>query len=452
MIKKLLSTVALVAIISSASAQLSSMVEPAGTITKQTLVESNFNSTSNTNAKASTILVGDTLWYYFNKHYYRNAAGTGYYTLKCPTSSTAYTTDRFGNIFKNAGSLTITGLEAFASRQASSPTASITMRILLYNVTAGMPVLPALDSITAVLTGTAATQLGGNFTNPKVVTGDYAVMYRKVAGAAGDTIRAWMNNAYTSTATTGTAAQKYGEGMGLSRISGTVMTMTGTYGAGTDFEFLVAPRVGFQATASQTSPAGIYCTNTPYTFNNTSSYWLGHRMYNLNQFYRTWKPFTNTVTISPAPDSVFTINYGDGTGNFYPTTGNPNPNHTYTVAGPFTGTLTAKYRRMADSGVQLQDAAVFTKTVSTCAGITTLSGIEAVVLYPNPSFSGVVNIANLPSESAIDVVNMLGQSVFKDKANAGTYTTDLSNLPKGSYFVKISSINEKTKIVKVILN
>jgi hypothetical protein len=47
---------------------------------------------------------------------------------------------------------------------------------------------------------------------------------------------------------------------------------------------------------------------------------------------------------------------------------------------------------------------------------------------------------------------MLGQSVYKDRANAGTYSTDLSLLPKGSYFVKINALNEKTKILKLILN
>lgn len=449
MIKKLLSIVAIAAFVGTASAQTNLVAEPAGPLTKQAVVESNLN--PNANAKLSTILVGDTLWYYFNKHFYRNAAGTGYYTLKAPYSSTAVTIDRFGNVFKNNGSLTVAGLEAVVSRQATSPSASITVRIMLYNVTAGMPVMPALDSISAVVTGTAATFVGGNFSTPKVVTGDYAVMYKRVSSVTGDTIRAWMNNAYTSTATAGTAAQKYGEGMGLSRISGTVMSNTNLYGTNTDFEFLVAPRVGFQATASQSSSsASPYCTSTPYTFNNTSSYWLGHRMYNLNEFYRRWRPFTNTVTITP--DSVYTWNFGDGTGNQFTTTGNPNINHAYATAGTFNGTLTAKYQKMADSGVNLQDAANFSKTVSTCAGISTISGIEAVVLYPNPSNTGLVNIANLPSESTIEVINVLGQSVFKDKANAGTYSADLSALPNGSYFVKINANNEKNKIVKLILN
>lgn len=447
MIKKLLSIVAVAAAFSTANAQSNLVAEPAPAIQKTAVVESSTNS----NAKSSTIIVGDTLWYFFNKHFYRNPASTGYFTVKSPYTSTAVALDRFGCRFQNSGNLSITGLEAVLSRQATSPSASITVRVLLYNVTAGLPVLPALDSITAVVTGTAATFVGGNFTTPKFVSGDYAVMYRPVISVAGDTIRAWMNNAYTATATAGTANQKYGEGFGLVRASGTMLSMTGTFGAGTDYEFLVAPRVGFQATASQSSPAGTMCTNNLYTFNNTSSYWLGHRQYNLNQFYRQWKPFGN-LTNAIIPDSVYTWNFGDGTGNFYTTTGNPNLNHMYTVAGTYNGTLTAKYQKMSDIGITLTDAANFSKTISTCAGITAYSGVEAVVIYPNPSSNGSVNIANLPSESSIDVVNMLGQSVYKATANAGNYSADLSTLPKGSYFVKINSNNEKTKIVKLILN
>jgi hypothetical protein len=228
------------------------------------------------------------------------------------------------------------------------------------------------------------------------------------------------------------------------------MTTTGAFiNADTDFEYLVAPRVAFNASAVQASASGTLCTGTAYTFTNNSSYQLGHRQYNLNEFYRMWRPFNNTVTITP--DSVYTWNFGDGTGPMYTTSGIPNIAHTYTAAGVYTGTLTAKYQRMADSGVKLQDATTFAKGVAVCAGIQVLAGVEAVNVYPNPS-TGLVYIANLPSESNIEVLNMLGQSVYSSKANQGNFTADLSTLPNGSYFVKISAVNEKTKIVKLILN
>jgi hypothetical protein len=444
MIKKLLSIGALCAAFSVVNAQSNLVVEPAGPLNKKAVIE-----TPNTavDAKTSVITTGDTLWYFFNKHFYRNPAATGFYTFNSP--NTAGVT-HFGSRFNNTNpNMAIAGLECIASLKAGSTSTSVPVRMLLCNVVAGLPVFPALDSVTAVVTSTAGNFYGGNFAAPKFVTGDFAVLYRGVPTGPGDTVRVWMNNANTPTATA-SAAVKYGEGFGYVRYLGTFMTTTGLFGAGTDFEFQVAPRVAFTASAGENSPTTTpYCTNTPYTFNNTTSFPLGHRQYNLNEFYRVWRPFTNTVTI--AADSVYTWDFGDGTGFYYTTTGMPSIAHTYTAAGTFNGSLIVKYQKMSDSGTKLADAANFSKTVQVCAGIAALSGVEAVNVYPNPS-TGLVNIANLPSESSIEVVNMLGQSVYKSKADAGNFTADLSSLPNGSYFVKINSVNEKTKIVKLILN
>lgn len=453
MIKKLLSIVALCASFSAVNAQSNLMAEPAGPITKQPVVESPF---SNVNAKTSAITVGDTLWYYFNKHFYRNMPATGFYTFLSPnTSFVTHMGSRFNNTNPN---MSIIGLECIAARVSTSPSASVTVRMYLTNVVSGLPVLPALDSITAVCTGTAGTFLGGNFATPKFVSGDYAVLFQCIPTVAGDQARMYMNNAHiaSATATTAVTGSTYGEGYGYIRAASsattpsTFLTTTGLFiNTDTDFEFQVAPRVAFSASAIQSSPTGTYCTGTAYTFTNNSSYQLGHRQYNLNEFYRMWRPFNNTVTITP--DSVYTWNFGDGTGNFYTTTGMPNIAHTYATPGTYTGTLTAKYQKMADSGVKMQDAMTAVKNPAVCTGIQAFSGIEAVNVYPNPS-TGFVNIANLPSESNIEVVNMLGQSVYSSKASQGNFTADLSTLPNGSYFVKISSVNEKTKIVKLILN
>jgi hypothetical protein len=442
MIKKLLSITVLCTALSTLNAQTSLVAEPAGPLDRQNVV----NSTSS-NAKTSAITTGDTLWYFYNKHYYRNAASVGYYTFKSPNSSGA---THFGSRFNNTNpNLAINGLECVASRQASSPSPSVTIRMYLCNVFAGLAVLPPIDSINAVATGTAGTFLGGDFGSPKFVSGDFAVLYKCIPTITGDTARVWMNNANTAASTTTVAGSKYGESFGYIRIGSTMSSNTGVFGAGTDFEFLVAARVGFTSSPVAGLPtASVLCTNNAYTFNNNSDFPLGHRQYNLNEFYRVWTPF---LTSGLMPDSVYTWNFGDGTGNFYTTTGMPSIVHTYTVAGTQNGSLIVKYTKMSDSGVKLADAANFSKVVSTCAGIQTLSGIEAVNVYPNPS-TGLLNISNLPSESTIEVLNMLGQTVYSSKANAGNFNADLTSLSNGSYFVKINSVNEKTKIVKLILN
>lgn len=445
MIKKLLSIVALCASFSAMNAQTNLVYQNAGPLKKQPVIESP-NSSVTVAEKNSAVTIGDTLWYFFSKHYYRNPASTGFYTFKSPNTSGV---THFGSIFKNTNpNLAIAGLECVASKQAGSPTASLTIRMYLTNVVGGIPTFPALDSITlsSAASSTAGNFYGGNFTVPKFVSGDYAVLYKCVPTAPGDTLRVWMNNANTPTSTAA-AATRYGESFGVLRFGGSFSTTTGLFGAGTDFEFMVAPRVGFTASAAQTAPTGS-CTNVAYTFTNNSSFYLGHRQYNENEFARYWKPFLTTGLM---PDSVFTWNFGDGTGDMYTVSSMPNINHTYASPGTFTGTLTAKYQKMSGSTVKSQDAVTFTKTMAVCAGVQSLSGVEAVNVYPNPS-TGLVNIVNLPTDATIEVVNMLGQSVYSVKANQGDFTADLTNLPNGSYFVKISAVNEKTKIVKMILN
>src|SRR5207253_893658 len=98
---------------------------------------------SQTNAKVSTVLIPDTLWYFFNKHSYKNAPSTGFYTFNSPNTSGV---THFGSRFLNTGTITVTGLECVASKNASSPSASVTIRIYLANVTAGQPVMPFVDS------------------------------------------------------------------------------------------------------------------------------------------------------------------------------------------------------------------------------------------------------------------------------------------------------------------
>lgn len=76
---------------------------------------------------------------------------------------------------------------------------------------------------------------------------------------------------------------------------------------------------------------------------------------------------------------------------------------------------------------------------------------NAVSVYPNPS-SGVVNISSTISLEKIDVITINGQLVQQIKnpiINSNTYT--ISNLPKGFYFLKLSSASYSfTK--KVLIN
>ena len=64
-----------------------------------------------------------------------------------------------------------------------------------------------------------------------------------------------------------------------------------------------------------------------------------------------------------------------------------------------------------------------------------------IQIYPNPS-SGIFSVAGLPLNSCVEVFNVLGEKVFLYEADNTFLTVDLSEFPKGIYFVKIDN---KTK-------
>ena len=69
-------------------------------------------------------------------------------------------------------------------------------------------------------------------------------------------------------------------------------------------------------------------------------------------------------------------------------------------------------------------------------------------LYPNPTF-GTLNI-KVKNLDQVHVYNLMGQEVLSRNVNADTVTLDLSNLPKGYYFVKTVTNND-IRVEKIIL-
>jgi hypothetical protein len=70
------------------------------------------------------------------------------------------------------------------------------------------------------------------------------------------------------------------------------------------------------------------------------------------------------------------------------------------------------------------------------------------VAYPNP----VVDVLNLSHSTTIDkvqVINLLGQEVMTKSINAAQSQIDMSNLPVGTYLVRVTA-NDEVKTIKVI--
>ncbi|MBO7571358.1 MAG: T9SS type A sorting domain-containing protein [Bacteroidales bacterium] len=162
--------------------------------------------------------------------------------------------------------------------------------------------------------------------------------------------------------------------------------------------------------------------------------------------------FTNT---SENADS-YAWNFGDGTGlNLGDLTGEggfdlgqffgdgsttsteENPTMTYNAAGDYTVTLTATN----ECGTSMHQE---TLTINSC---TDIEEVEAgISIYPNPASR---NITILNAENAnIEIINSLGQVVYTYNNISNEHSIDISNLPDGTYFVKVNETVSKVNIVR----
>lgn len=64
------------------------------------------------------------------------------------------------------------------------------------------------------------------------------------------------------------------------------------------------------------------------------------------------------------------------------------------------------------------------------------SGLEKANVYPNP-VTNKFQIAGLPENSNVVLVNLLGVQVLEIKSAAGTEEVDVSRLSPGIYFLKL---------------
>ena len=306
----------------------------------------------NAGSKIVSTTINDTLDYFFNKHYYRNLttpasapANLQFLTIKSPYQSSSINLGYCGALFLNSSPITVSGLKGLVIKQAGSPSATVSVKLYLCNVNASnLPILPPLDSVTAgVSTTTAGVWAGGSFTAPVNVNGNFAVLFKSGSTVAGDTIRLFLNNAFSATATSVPAVQRYGEGFGLITFNGNVQSTSGAFGGsvGNDYEFVVAPYVSFNVSAGAAAVSPSICNLSNGSFTNISSPMslIENRQFNFNKFKPYWSP-TNTLT--PVTDSIYNWTF---TGSSTGATTAKNPTAYFNVLGNQSANLTVKYRR-----------------------------------------------------------------------------------------------------------
>jgi hypothetical protein len=141
--------------------------------------------------------------------------------------------------------------------------------------------------------------------------------------------------------------------------------------------------------------------------------------------------FTNTSTNS---DSVW-WDFGDASTG----TDLDNPSHAYATVGSFDVWLYAYNQCHVDSTmltVVTDDLGFETHTAT-------------LEIYPNPANSHFV-VAGLNGESQIEVLNILGEKVYSIRSTNSQESISVSNLPTGTYFVKISQ-NDKMVTKKLVV-
>lgn len=421
-------------------------------------VENNTQSTSaSNNLKANTTTALDTNVYWSIKNYYLTPSAFPYSTkFSMPNPSPNFPVTHFGTMYQNGSTINAKGAGVRIQRNPRSVSASVDVTVLLCKmVTVGTgtnqtvePEFPGLDSITVAITGTATATRYALFNQTQTVTENFALIVKPaITAQPEDSFYVWgFYSANPSTFTTTT--WNYDEGALFGRFTGDA----NIYGVGS-YEQNVRLIYETDLTSSFTSVNSGSCAPVTYTNSATSPDIFINPTFNWNAFKEIYNPTSTvqgTAGINPAGLPVFEWNDGNGGAatNGYTSTA------TY-AAGSYTSSLTsnfAGYSFFAMGGAPRQKAEVATEaiTVDACTGLNTLSTSNFVV-YPNPS-NGVIAIKNLTNNSTVELVNILGEVLYKGKVSGDATTLDFSSLPTANYYLKVTNAEGQSTVKKLQFN
>jgi hypothetical protein len=88
--------------------------------------------------------------------------------------------------------------------------------------------------------------------------------------------------------------------------------------------------------------------------------------------------------------------------------------------------------------------------VSTCTSLNELDNALYSV-FPNPS-NGQVSVKNITIGSNLELINILGEVVFKDKMISDSKSFDFTKYAAGSYYLKLTTPEGKSTVKKLQFN
>ncbi len=421
-------------------------------------VENNTQSTSaSNNLKANTTTALDTNVYWAAKNYYLTPSAFPYSTkFSMPNPSANFPVTHFGSIYQNGSMVKAKGAGVRIQRNPRSVSASVDVTVLLCRmITVGTgtnqtvePQFPGEDSITVAITGTATATKYALFNNPQVMNENFALIVKPaITAQPEDSFFVWgFYSANPSTFTTTT--WNYDEGALFGRFTGDA----NIYGVG-NYEQNVRLIYETDLTSSFTSVNSGSCAPVTYTSAANSPDIFINPTFNWNAFKEAFNPTSTvqgTVGVVPAAKPVFEWNVGNGS----PDRTGFNTIADYT-AGSYTISLTSNfagfsYFVMGGSPRQKAEVATEAITVDACTGLNTLSTSNFVV-YPNPS-NGVIAIKNLTNNSTVELVNILGEVIYKGKVSGDATTLDFSSLPTANYYLKVTNAEGQSTVKKLQFN
>jgi hypothetical protein len=447
-------------------------------------------------------VVPDTLHYFLNKYYFKtgNSDLKTYPNFRTDATATAASTaiTYCGSKFEVPAGDTVfvTGLEGYAAKSGSAANLNIPLRLYLFHVdpVSGLPVMPPIDSVQTGVPGASVNSpslVGGNFTSTttaaaRTMTNTFAVMIRNMSGVAGDYVHFLRTSGATDENKSVHPEDYHGEGYGIVRFNGQFystknFSMASGFGQGTDYEFMVAPRVSYTLQASHKLPypailsdsqdtPDTVCTRSLMTFTNTSSPFYEHRQYNLYQFYRKWNlyyPFPQSVLGAFSQDSSITWDF-----QFYepemPDTRVALPYVNSGTVSAITGMsyypdcfsvnqFRARLKKMAalGKGGRLAFSEDFKLCLKFCngdaVGVSSHSPNSQLKIFPNPAIHGRTQISGMEGTNTVEVYDILGQLISKEIISERSYEIDLSERPKGTYLVKVTGASgHDVKVMKIM--
>jgi hypothetical protein len=429
---------------------------------------------------ADTVIT-DTIHYYYNKYHFKTGTPFSSFARYYAAAATGTAVTHVGNKFENDEALDVVGLEAFLQRHPKTATQSnVEVKVGLYLCeleSNGKPKLPPLDSVRFGMLPSTPSNVaqGGNFPGgPRRVNGPYAVIFRNMSTRSGDTIFVYRTSSMTWSANA-IGAQKCSDGNGFVRHIGnfhaTANFTTAGFGQGTDYEFLLAPRVQYTVHAGHITPGEVNPDDTlietweKVTYTNTASPRLKSRFYNFIEFNTYWNKMPdfhpNTLQQFAFPDEKHAISwhfYSEDDKNYYLPQGSdllvfftdsarksivydPGEDSATQYVGNF------YHAKLWGMGFGLNRQKFFCRQYFNYwtkfrpgdnVGLNEESALSHVMAYPNPA-SGNIKLKGIEGTVNLEVYNMSGQLLQKKVITSPTSNIDVSTLPAGNYLLRISN-------------